>query len=76
MIVRILNRCKDYDKWLDCKTTCLVVDKDPEKKKLEFDLIVEFADGRDITLVLDKGDEIYYMNNEGKTINRDMRMLR
>lgn len=70
MLVRILNYGMDYDKWFDCRTASVVL---TENKKKEFCLIMEFVNGTDATIVLDKGDEIYYMNNEGKTIHKDYR---
>jgi len=71
MIVRILNKKENYDKFWDCFSACITTIASPD----EFGLYIETREAGSITIVLTKGDEIYYMNNEGRTINTDHRML-
>ena len=82
MIVRILNRKTDRDKFFDCRNSCLrkvkriadVTNKITEDTE-ELSLILEFKSDSVIEVVLDAGDEIYYMNNNGKTVHADYRLL-
>jgi len=75
MIVRIRNKDKDSDRFFDCVRSCVIPNTDDQGVRLkDFLLIVDFGKvNQDITFVLDKGDEIYYMNDTGKTIATDMR---
>lgn len=76
MIVRVLNRKRDSDKLFDCVRSEVVEEKldvEEGQPNSQHILIVEFEDGGDCTFVLNKGDEIYYMNNAGRTIQRDLR---
>jgi len=73
MIVRILNKKEDTDKFFDCRNSCLC--KGQPHKPEEWSLIFEFTGDHSIELVLGEGDEIYYMNDNGKTVHADYRML-
>ena len=73
MIVRILNRKTETDKFFDCRNSCLC--KCQTNKPEEWSLILEFTGDHSIEQVLGKGDEIYYMNDNGKTVHADYRML-
>ena len=78
MIVRINNGY--IDKFFDCVSASIIPDIEPLKpgEKGEppkrFNIIFIWVNGKDSTFTLCEGDKIYYMNNEGKTINSDMRM--
>ena len=69
MIVRILNKKTDRDGFYDCRNSYL------QKQKMgdveEYSLTFEFIDGTTIEVVLSSGDEIYYMNDGGKTVHAD-----
>jgi len=73
MIVRILNKKMDADKLFDCRNSCLR--KQKIGKVEEYSLIFEFTDEKAIEVVLNPGDEIYYMNDGGKTVHADYVML-
>ncbi len=73
MIIRVLNRKTDTDKFFDCRNSCILKTKHQNPEELS--LILEFVSGGDIELVLGVGDEIYYMNDSGKTIHADYRSL-
>ena len=80
MIVRILNRKTDRDKFFDCRNSCFrkvkrIASVDNKITTEEPSLILEFVNEKAIEVVLDSGDEVYYMNNNGKTIHADYRML-
>ena len=73
MIVRILNKKTDTDKLFDCRNSCLR--KQKIEKTEEYSLIFEFVDEKSIEVILSSGDEIYYMNDNGKTVHADYVML-
>ena len=70
MIVRILNGKQDSDKFLDCRNSCL-----RKVKEGEFSLLFEYEKGKTDEVMLNPGDEIYYMNDSGKTIHIDRRLF-
>ena len=72
MIVRILNKKTDTDKLFDCRNSCLQKQVGPEGE--EYCLIVE-SGSNSIEIVLASRDEIYYMNDSGKTVHADYVML-
>jgi len=76
MIVRIINQKhdNDSDRFYDCRNSCLRKQKIGDVE--EFSLIFEFEPDGSIEVVLRPGDEIYYMNDVGKTVHADCRMLR
>lgn len=74
MIVRILNRKADTDKFFDCRNSCLR--KGQTNQPEEVSLIFEFTGDSAVEQVLGKGDEIFYMNDNGKTVHADYRMLK
>lgn len=73
MIVRILNKEKDSDKFYDCRNTCVRGGVGKEGKETHLD--IEFTSGQSIEIILAHGDAIYYMNEVGKTIHSDCKML-
>lgn len=73
MIVRILNNKKSSDKFFDCRNTCVL---DSVGGRDETALIIEFRLGGNIEVILNSGDEIYYMNDAGKTVHVDRRMYK
>ena len=40
----------------------------------KYDIVYTFENGKSITYPLSQGDRVYYLNNEGKTIDKDFRM--
>ena len=70
MIVRILNQKADSDKFLDCRNTCLRKTKDGG-----FSLLFEYEKDKTDEIILNSGDEIYYMNDNGKTVHVDRRLF-
>lgn len=76
MIVRLLNEKRNSDKFFDCVRSDVfeeTLDPGNEQPIKRFYLVTEFEYGGDCTFELSAGDEIYYMNNAGKTIARDLR---
>lgn len=74
MIVRVLNKKRDRDSLYDCRNSCLRKTDLPKGVK-EYTLIFEFVSEKSIEVVLAPGDEIYYMNDNGKTVHADYVML-
>jgi len=72
MIVRILNKKLDVDKFYDCRNSCIEAN---QERPGEFLIAFEFTPNGTIQVVLAPGDEIYYMNNAGDTVHSDLRML-
>lgn len=77
MIVRILNDKEGTDRFYDCRNSCLRT-REGEQPPLreEKTLIFEFAFALDasIEVVLRPNDDVYYMNDNGKTVHIDRRM--
>lgn len=77
MIVRVLNQQHDKDKFFDCRNSCLQrgvnTSGTPPGETI---LTLEFTLGPSSILVLEFGDEVYYMNDAGKTVHSDCRMLK
>lgn len=80
MIVRIRNEKENRDRHIDCVSAVIFEVKHKEKDQQPalkgetfHELVAGFGNGKDITLPLVKGDMIFYMNNEGKTIDRNFR---
>ncbi len=71
MIVRILNKDENYDKFYDCRNSCLRKVKFAEKT--EDVLLVEVTAGDVSEVILNAGDKVFYMNNSGQTIHIDRR---
>ena len=72
MIVRILNKKQDCDKFYDCRNSCLRKQVGSEGE--EHCLILE-SGSDSIEVVLTSRDEVYYMNDSGKTVHADYVML-
>lgn len=76
MIVRILNQPADRDSFYDCRNCCLKkLERDGRLSPTEHVLILEFLSDEPIEVILDGGDEIYYMNDSGKTVHANYRMV-
>ncbi len=75
MIVRTVNQEKNSDRLCHCDTAMILPDKEVGNQRVYgFCLIVQFSSGRDATYPLSTGDLVFYMNDEGKTIDKDFRM--
>lgn len=73
MIVRILNGKEGRDKFYDCRHSCML-ETALSKDKKEVSITFEFVSGSSMEVVLNSGDEVYYMNDSGKTVHVDRRM--
>lgn len=73
MIVRIINDREGSDKFYDCRNTCVLRSVGGRDETV---LIIEFRSDRSIKVVLNLGDEIYYMNDIGKTVHVDRRVYK
>lgn len=73
MIVRILNNKEGSDKFFDCRNTCV---QENVIGPNETSLIIEFRSDDNIEVILNPGDEIYYMNDVGKTVHVDRRVYK
>jgi len=74
MIVRIINNKADSDKFWECFSASIVKTGEAANEPVEYSLYIESQQLGSVTIQLSQGDQVYYMNNEGKTINSDMRM--
>lgn len=70
MLVRILNERTNIDKFFDCDFAQVI----PNEVRKEVLLNVR-VDKVDTTFTLSYADQIYFMNNNGKTIHSDYRCL-
>ncbi len=75
MIVKIISG--NLIRLTDCDSA-VVIPEIQEVGELPkgFDIVFSFAKGGDITYPLSAGDKIYYLNNDGKTIDKDFRCCR
>lgn len=73
MIVRVMNDKENTDKFFDCRNTCVLKNIGSRD---ETSLIIEFRSGDNMEVILGSGDEIYYMNDVGKTVHVDRRMYK
>lgn len=74
MIVKIRNESHDNVRLTDCVSACVVPDNDGPGGKECFIIIYDFSNGKDATYPLSPGDKIYFMNDSGRTIDKDFRM--
>lgn len=71
MVVRVINAEEDFDGFYDCECANVYSDN-----MGGFFLSCGRSGKKDWTRKLRSGDEIYYMNDSGKTIHSDCRMLK
>ncbi len=80
MIVKIMNNGdtanKNTIKYIDCVGSIVVpkIHENCTHPAGGCDIVFYFDNGSDSTWRLNIGDKIYYLNNDGKTIDRDFRM--
>jgi len=70
MFVKLVNNVNEV-LIVDC-VSAHVIYMDADQKQSS--IIFVFANGSDRTVPLNKNENIYYLNNSGKTIDKDMRM--
>ena len=80
MMVRIINKARNSDKFFDCiSSEIFPMEHLPgmEQPKGRFEIILCFASPKgDRTFELSENDEIFYLNDSGKTVAIDRRMYR
>ena len=69
MIVKVENEDGNFVRWDDCKSACIAEDKEGPGKGKGYLLICRYTDGTDATYPLDNMARVYFMNNEGQTID-------
>ncbi len=72
MIVKMVNG--NIVRFTDCVDALVRPDIHEVGTKTPFSMIFTFKNGRDRTLPLGKGDMIYYLNDNGRTIDKDCRL--
>ena len=73
MLIRIINTKENSDEMFDCVSSNVREEKDEKGKVVQFNMILIYSNGTDRTRRMNKGDQIYYMNDVGKTIVIDKR---
>ena len=74
MIVKTVSN--KMTKHVDCVSATVVPDTEgPDGKQSSgVCIIFDFGNGRDATYVLSVGEKIFYLNDSGRTIDKDFRM--
>ncbi len=73
MIVKIISG--SLIRFTDCDSVVVVPEIQEVGELPEmFNVVFSFNAGKDITYPLSVGDKIWYLNNDGKTIDKDFRM--
>jgi len=74
MIVKTVS--KDRTRHTDCVSATIVPDGEGPggKKGGGIRIIFDFGNGRATTYVLSKNEKIFYLNDSGRTIDKDFRM--
>lgn len=73
MIVKTVNG--EVVRFVDCVSAAVIPDiQEEESGKQLFSIVYCFENGRDATYPLSAGDKIWYLNENGRTIDRDFRM--
>ena len=72
MIAKVENEDGKFVRWDDCKSACIA--EDITGPQGGYVLICHYTDGTDATYSLDRMAKVYFMNNDGKTIDQDCRM--
>lgn len=75
MIVKIRNKRKCWERRTHCVSALMIQEHiespvEGEDGREGYLMIYYFDNGTDMTVPLSKDDEIYYMNDNGKTIDR------
>ncbi len=73
MIVKMVG--VNLVRFTDC-VSAVVVPEIQEVGELQerFSIVFLFNNGKDVTFPLSQGDKIWYLNDNGRTIDRDFRM--
>lgn len=74
MIAKVENDNGKFVRWDDCKSACIKEDKDGPVSVSGWLLVCEHNDGNQAIYGLSEMDRVYFMNNEGRTIDQDCRM--
>ena len=74
MIVKVENEGGKFTRWDECKSACITEDKDGPAAVDGYLLICHYTNGTDATYSLDRMTRVYFMNNQGQTIDHDHRM--
>lgn len=74
MVVKVENEDGKFVRWDDCKSACIVEDKNGPNEADGWLLICRYSDGSDATYPLDRMAHVYFMNDNGQTIDQDFRM--
>ena len=73
MIVKILGR--QTVRYIDCDSAIVKVSAiEVGTNQESYEMCCSFCNGKDMVIPLCENDQIYYLNNEGKTIDTDFRM--
>ena len=73
MIVKILGT--QTVRYTDCDSAVVKISAmDIEGVDNSYEMVCSFSGGKDITIPLCENDQIYYLNNNGKTIDKDFSM--
>jgi hypothetical protein len=76
MVVKVSSKDGNFQRLDECFTACFAPDNiepDTLDKKgtiLNRMLVCTYSNGKDNTYPLEEGDTIYFMNNDGKTIDK------
>jgi len=76
MIVKVESKDGNFKRLDDCNTVCFAQDNvepdilDNKGAILNWILICTYPNDKNHTYLLDKGDTIYFMNGQGKTIDK------
>ena len=71
MIVKVENG--NFVRWDDCISACIVEDINYSENEYEYLLVCRYKGKMDATYPLNNGDKVYFMNEQGKTIDQDFR---
>ena len=75
MIVKILGI--QTVRFTDCDSAIVKISAmDIEGVDNSYELICSFSGGKDIAIPLCENDQVYFLNNNGKTIDKDFRMCK
>lgn len=74
MIVKVENEGSKFVRWDDCKSAYITEDKGGPDNGKGWLLICKYLDGSEATYPLDRMARVYFMNNEGQTVDQDYRM--
>lgn len=72
MIVKTVNG--DVVRFVDCVSATVIPDIQKKDEKQRFSIVYCFENGRDATFPLSLGDKVWFLNENGRTIDKDFRM--